>query len=292
KRPRNWGNKPGRQRFASGPRPADTLLVGAGKDGKSVCVDVARTHPHQPKHITKSSAEGGAAADIYAETVKARSSNAKLAEKHGYIFEPLVVDTFGAWSLGAIRVIRQVANRYATRMRMPESKAIEVVFGNLSMALVQAQAAAVAKGLDEMAAQCADRGRRRAPEDRGDRDFEAMLLDGAGCDEREPQADEGKGGHAAAEEDAETDHQAPLNGTAGETEAAGNRAEEDAEGQQKGRADSVASSKPTTQELDTDSWGWGSDGELGSEESCGEAAEEDGGEAAGGAEGGAGTEVE
>ena len=118
-------------------RPADVLIHGA----PPTCIDVAITHPCQPKFVRRTSL-GIHAPDTYARDVKlAKYSN--LAKEVGALFVPFVADVYGNLCEDALKMIKRLGRAAAIRRNERPSRSIWFLRVRVSFTI----ASAIAKSL-------------------------------------------------------------------------------------------------------------------------------------------------
>ena len=89
--------------------------------------------------IVKSSSAAGSAA-VRAEDLK-RAKYAELTSSANYIFEPIAIETLGAWGPSALSICSEIGGRVATRTG--DIRAVTFLKQRLSIAVQKGNAAAV-----------------------------------------------------------------------------------------------------------------------------------------------------
>ena len=94
-------------------RPADVFVPSLA--GIPTAFDIAVTAPQRSESLREASCKTGAAADSYAEVKAAHLRTAQLCESQGVRFQPLVVESTGAWSTSASHNLQLLARATAAR---------------------------------------------------------------------------------------------------------------------------------------------------------------------------------
>ena len=103
-----------RAEFVSTHRPADVYLP-ALQGGMPVALDFAVTAPQRQDIIRSSSVELLAAAASYGQAKRDYKNTAHECELQGVTFQPMVVETSGAWSNESLQVLRMLAKSCGLR---------------------------------------------------------------------------------------------------------------------------------------------------------------------------------
>jgi hypothetical protein len=98
--------------------------------------DVAITHPLLPGNVLAAAEAPGGAATQY-ERVKVKKYSADCT-KLGFVFAPLVVDTFGAWGSGAFPFLTLLGAEYAKRLDASKPRGRVLVAARLSVVIQRA----------------------------------------------------------------------------------------------------------------------------------------------------------
>ena len=125
-------------------RPADTFLPGFG-GGLGTCIDVACTNVWRDVNRSAATMKGGGAADRYCTVQKeaANNHNRNDALAMGYDYQPLVVDSAGAWDANAVTWLRKLGGMLATATNISHTHGCARVFSRLSTTLQRQQAHAI-----------------------------------------------------------------------------------------------------------------------------------------------------
>jgi hypothetical protein len=123
-------------------RPADVFLnrwPGGGPE--HVALDIAVVSPLQSHYVRAAAKSALVAATAYADKKASREETEARCAERGVRFEPLVVETFGAWSDGARRVITTIAGLAAPRDEVTQPQHhVHRLFQRLSVSLMKANA--------------------------------------------------------------------------------------------------------------------------------------------------------
>jgi hypothetical protein len=128
-------HNPSREKTLDGrTRPGD-VFAPHWKLGQAMAMDLAVTHPLQPSAsaIAEGDVAPGSWAAAYAETHKYKF--APECAKYGCLFEPLVVETYGAWDPDALPVLHEIADKYATHQSCDAAYAFRLLMSSLSVTL-------------------------------------------------------------------------------------------------------------------------------------------------------------
>ena len=106
---------------------------------------MAVTHVWRKENRAAALDKGGGAADRYCEGEKESQANQnkKDALEMGYEYQPLVLDTAGAWDHGAVKWLRRLGGMLATANNITKTQGCERVFQKLSITLQRVQARAI-----------------------------------------------------------------------------------------------------------------------------------------------------
>ena len=122
-------------------RPAD-LLWAAGKDRNEFhAVDLAVTHPLQPKYVKKAALTARAAAEAYGRSAKldkytiVMDGKNVLRECNDVPLIPAIAETFGAWHVEAVALFDTIAQGWAATAGIPVRSAKQRVHTRVAVAL-------------------------------------------------------------------------------------------------------------------------------------------------------------
>eukprot|EP00731_Ephydatia_muelleri_P010053 Em0005g639a len=121
-------------------RPAD-VLVPNWDLGKPAAFDLSVTSMLHPSVLLEASMTAGSAA-LVAENRKHKYNDRKC-EELGWVFIPLVVETYGCWGAAAVAAFSKLAGCLSTRLNQPKSKTIFGIYSRLGIALVRANCRAI-----------------------------------------------------------------------------------------------------------------------------------------------------
>eukprot|EP00731_Ephydatia_muelleri_P009253 Em0004g1591a len=123
-------------------RPAD-ILVPNWMIGKPAAFDL--TVVSQLNSTTLQLNEAGARSGSAAGKAEVRKHNANDAKctELGWVFIPLVVETYGCWGVEAQGSISRLAARLALQLQCSKSKAITSIYQRLNLTLVHCNARAL-----------------------------------------------------------------------------------------------------------------------------------------------------
>ena len=113
-------------------RPAD-VYAPLFEDGRAYAFDLGVTHPQGQQVLLSASTIPLHAADTYA--LKKRTKYEEQCRDRGIIFEPLIVETFGAWTISANKIFKRVGGFMATKLNIPKSVAIHRIKQRLAVKL-------------------------------------------------------------------------------------------------------------------------------------------------------------
>jgi len=94
-------------------RPADVFVPSLG--GIPTALDIAVTAPQRSESLREASGKAVAAADAYADVKADHLQTAQVCENQGVRFQPMVVESTGAWSTSASHTLRLLARATAAR---------------------------------------------------------------------------------------------------------------------------------------------------------------------------------
>ena len=118
-------------------RPAD-VYIEDWVDGRKTCFDISVISPTQELILDRASETPGAAIELRkAAKIRTHFDNCKAV---GKMFLPLIVETFGAWDLGAIKILKKMAGRAAPRKGTDYPVEVKFFFRKLSVALQKGNA--------------------------------------------------------------------------------------------------------------------------------------------------------
>eukprot|EP00731_Ephydatia_muelleri_P009270 Em0004g1608a len=121
-------------------RPAD-ILVPNWMIGKPAAFDLTVVSQLNSTTLNEAGARSGSAAGK-AEVRKHNANDAKCTEL-GWVFIPLVVETYGCWGVEAQGSISRLAARLALQLQCSKSKAITSIYQRLNLTLVHCNARAL-----------------------------------------------------------------------------------------------------------------------------------------------------
>eukprot|EP00435_Cladocopium_sp_Y103_P030454 s4292_g7.t1 len=101
------------QRGIARRRPADVFVPSLAS--LPTALDIAVTAPQRSESLREASCKVGAAADSYSEVKANHLNTAQLCESQGVRFQPLVVESTGAWSRSASHTLQLFARATAAR---------------------------------------------------------------------------------------------------------------------------------------------------------------------------------
>jgi len=132
-------HNPSREKTLDGTtRPADVFLP-HWHLGKPLALDFAVTHPQQPQSFTiAGELTTGSWAATYADTHKSQFHTP--CEAAGVSFQPMVVETFGAWDPAARKTLEEMADKYAVHQSVPATLASTIIFQRLNVTLMRMNA--------------------------------------------------------------------------------------------------------------------------------------------------------
>ena len=108
-------------------------------DGRKTCFDISVISPTQELIVDRASVSPGAAIELRkASKIRNHFENCKAV---GKLFLPLIVETFGAWDSGAIKILKKMAGRAAPRKGTDYPIEVKFFFQKLSMSLQKGNAA-------------------------------------------------------------------------------------------------------------------------------------------------------
>ena len=119
-------------------RPAD-IFIRNWTDGRKIAFDVSVISPTQDAIVLRAADTSGAAI----ESRKATKNRAHFdnCSASGIYFQPLVVETFGAWDKDALPFLKTLAHQDARRWGKSNSVECKQFFQRLSLALQRGNAA-------------------------------------------------------------------------------------------------------------------------------------------------------
>ena len=94
-------------------RPADVFVPSLA--GIPTALDIAVTAPQRSESLREASGKAVAAADAYADVKADHLQTAQVCENQGVRFQPMVVESTGAWSTSASHTLRLLARATAAR---------------------------------------------------------------------------------------------------------------------------------------------------------------------------------
>ena len=94
-------------------RPADVFVPSLA--GIPTALDIAVTAPQRSESLREASGKAVAAADAYADVKADHLQTAQVCENQGIRFQPMVVESTGAWSTSASHTLRLLARATAAR---------------------------------------------------------------------------------------------------------------------------------------------------------------------------------
>ena len=122
-------------------RPADIYLP-AWDGGIPVALDFAVTAPQRQDILRASAAEPLAAASAYSATKRDYKDTAAVCASNGVTFQPMVVESSGAWSAEALAVLRKLANAAGIRTGKEPDVVLREFLEGASVAVRRANARA------------------------------------------------------------------------------------------------------------------------------------------------------
>lgn len=125
-------------------RPADVLVRRWPAGGPAVrALDLAVVSPLQRTYVRAAAASATAAATAYSDLKAERHDTEATCAGQGLTFEPLVVETYGAWSSQAQKTLTTIASLGAARSDEDKRLAVGALFQSLSLTLMRENAQAV-----------------------------------------------------------------------------------------------------------------------------------------------------
>ena len=118
-------------------RPADVLVPSA----KPTAVDLSIMSTLHLSVLLEVSMIAGSAV-LVAENRKHNNNNRKC-EELGWVYTPLVVETYGCWGAAAVAAFAKLTGRLSNRLNQPKSKTIFGLYSCLGEALVRANCRAI-----------------------------------------------------------------------------------------------------------------------------------------------------
>lgn len=113
-------------------KPAD-VYAPLFEDGHAYAFDLGVTHPQGQSVLRSASMTALHAADAYA--LKKRNKYEVQCRVRGIVFEPLIVETFGAWTVSANKIFKRVGGFLAIKLNIPKSVAIHRIKQRLAVKL-------------------------------------------------------------------------------------------------------------------------------------------------------------
>ena len=121
--------------------PADIYLP-AWDGGIPVALDFAVTAPQRQDYLRASAAEPLAAAAAYSATKREYKNTAADCASQGVTFQPMVVETSGAWSAEGLQVLRRLAKAAGIRLGKDPGVVLREFLETTSVAVRRANARA------------------------------------------------------------------------------------------------------------------------------------------------------
>ena len=128
-------------------RPAD-IFIPNFSCGKGLVTDVAVTCPLQHKYVFEAAKIMGFASSNYADEVKNKNFQ-KRAEEEGYLYQPLVVESFGGWTPESLDFFHKLCTSISYRRNEPKNLCYKFLLERLSCILMKHNARAVSSRFPE-----------------------------------------------------------------------------------------------------------------------------------------------
>jgi hypothetical protein len=131
----------------SSERPAD-VFIPHYSSGKDLFIDIAITCPLQHKYVAEASHLQGFACNNYADEVKRRTFESRVADEGG-LYLPAVFESFGGFSKDLPEFFSKMTHSISLRFSDPKWFTSKRVFETFSCALMKSIARSISSRLPE-----------------------------------------------------------------------------------------------------------------------------------------------